>query len=455
MYLLKSYMNKEIKYISVTALNRYISYKFEMDDNLKEVYLKGEISNFKYSGRHCYFSIKDQNSEISAMFFYPDNITLKFVPKDGMSIQVVGNIQVYQKRGTYAIIVKKMEQAGIGDLYQQYLELKDKLAKEGLFDENRKLKIPEYPEKVAVITASTGEAINDIISTFNRRLPIAKIRLYPALVQGNDAPRDLIRALGEVYRDKWADVLIIGRGGGSFEDLSCFNDENLVRVLSNSLIPTVSAIGHEGDYTLCDFVASYRAPTPTGAAMRLSKDRNEVSNYIFDKNKRLVNSLKHKLVTSYNEYERYIKSYVLTYFDNYIDKYGQNYRLLNEKLNNYSPIKIVDSWENKLKELTKYLELSSNAMLANYINKFDNISSHLNDDLLLNNINRHEQVVDKLIDKSILLNPFNVMLKGYSIIKQDDNIIKSINDVKLNNEIDIIMQDGTIKAMPVELKEND
>ena len=152
----------EIKYITVSALNRYISYKFDSDSNLQEVYLKGEISNFKYSGKHCYFSLKDQNSEISAMFFYPGNTSLTFVPKDGMNVNVVGRVQTYQKRGTYAIVVTQMQAEGIGLLYQQFLDLKDKLQKEGLFDESRKLKLPEYPEVVGVITASTGDAIHDI-----------------------------------------------------------------------------------------------------------------------------------------------------------------------------------------------------------------------------------------------------------------------------------------------------
>ena len=332
MLLLVKFMNSEIKYISVTALNRYISYKFEIDTNLKEVYLKGEISNFKYSGRHCYFSLKDEKSEISAMFFYPDNLTLKFEPRDGMSVQVVGQIQVYQKKGTYAIIVKKMSQEGIGLLYQQYLELKDKLQKEGLFDESRKLPLPEYPEKVAVITAPTGEAIHDIISTFNRRMGLAEIRLYPALVQGIDAPRDLIRALREVYQDAWADVIIIGRGGGSFEDLSCFNDENLARLLASSKIPTVSAVGHEGDYTICDFVASYRAPTPTGAAMRLSKDKLEVLGTIYDKMSRLRASVKHKLIVAYNEYDHFLNSHALRKFDELIDTLASKFYILDEKI---------------------------------------------------------------------------------------------------------------------------
>lgn len=444
-------MNSEIKYISVTALNRYISYKFEIDTNLKEVYLKGEISNFKYSGRHCYFSLKDEKSEISAMFFYPDNLTLKFEPRDGMSVQVVGQIQVYQKKGTYAIIVKKMSQEGIGLLYQQYLELKDKLQKEGLFDESRKLPLPEYPEKVAVITAPTGEAIHDIISTFNRRMGLAEIRLYPALVQGIDAPRDLIRALREVYQDAWADVIIIGRGGGSFEDLSCFNDENLARLLASSKIPTVSAVGHEGDYTICDFVASYRAPTPTGAAMRLSKDKLEVLGTIYDKMSRLRASVKHKLIVAYNEYDHLLNSHALRKFDELIDTLASKFYILDEKIKLFSPERIVSGWENNLNNYYERLNLGIKNALTSEHNSLEKVSQKLSSNLLLAVINNYEQRLDKLIEKSVLLNPFNVMEKGYAIIKQDGRILKSVTDTKNSGPLEVLMRDGKIETQIIKV----
>lgn len=444
-------MNKEIKYITVTALNRYISYKFEMDANLKEVYLKGEISNFKYSGRHCYFSLKDQTSEISAMFFYPDNITLNFVPRDGMSVQVVGQIQVYQKKGTYAIIVKKMQQEGIGILYQQYLDLKDKLQKEGLFDVDKKLPIPDYPEKIAVITAPTGEAIHDIISTFNRRMALPEIRLYPALVQGVDAPSDLVRALLEVYRDNWADVIIIGRGGGSFEDLSCFNDEKLVRLLATSKIPTVSAVGHEGDYTICDFVASYRAPTPTGAAMRLSKDKAEVLSTIYDKIARLVSGIKHKLVSSYHEYESCINAYQIKKFDELIDKMATNYYILDEKINLFNPNRLINNWHDSVNNLDKRLFIGYNNAILMKKSNLEYYQEKIKPQLLLTNIANFENKLDKLIDKSNLLNPFLVMKKGYAMIEQEHRILKSVNELNKNEPLLIKMHDGEILTSITEI----
>ncbi len=441
--------NEEIRYISVSALNKYISYKFEMDVNLKEIYLKGEISNFKYSGKHCYFSLKDQNAEIAGMFFYPDNLTLNFKPLDGMNVLVKGVIQVYQKKGTYAIIVKKMQQDGLGILYQQFLELKEKLFKEGLFDEERKLPLPEYPERVAIITASTGEAINDIISTFNRRLPLAKLKLYPALVQGKDAPKDLMRAVYEVMKDNWAEVLIIGRGGGSFEDLACFNDEELVRLLAQLKIPFISAVGHEGDYTICDFVASYRAPTPTGAAMRLTKDKAQVIDSLYDKMTRLSEGIKNILIHKYNQYASCYNSYVMSHFDDYLRTLSHPYIVLSEKLNTFQPDRLIKNWYENTTSLSNRLTFAFNRMMDQHFNHYNEMNKLFTPKLLLNNINNYENKVMGLIDRAILLNPFNIMLKGYSITYQDKKIIKSVRDIKLNKEIEIVMHDGTVLAQPL------
>ena len=285
---------KNARFLSVSALNRYLSYKFDIDVHLQNVYLEGEISNFKISGKHFYFSIKDEFSEISAMLFYPATRQVNFEIRDGMLVKVVGRVGVYEKRGTYSIICQKIEKSGLGTLYQEFLDLKEKLSSEGLFDERHKLKLPEFPKKIAIITSPTGEAINDIISTINKRYPLVDVVLYPALVQGSEAPKDLIRALKSAYQDSSIDCLIIGRGGGSFEDLACFNDEELARTLFKAPFPTVSAVGHEGDYSICDFVASLRAPTPTGAAMLVCKDKNDILENL--------NIIEQRLKSSYRSY---------------------------------------------------------------------------------------------------------------------------------------------------------
>ncbi len=464
----RPFMNSE-QYLSVSDINRYINFKFEEDINLQVVYLQGEISNFKYSGKHCYFSLKDPFSEISAMYFYPNNLDLNFKPLDGMKVQVVGKIQVYQKKGTYAIIVKKMVEAGIGLLYQQYLELKDKLEKEGLFDENKKLVLPEYPERIAVITASTGEAIRDIISTFNRRFPLAKIKLYPALVQGVDAPKDLIRALKKVYADNDSDVIIIGRGGGSFEDLACFNDETLARTLFASKIPTVSAVGHEGDYTICDFVASHRAPTPTGAAMLLSKDKHDIINALISSSKRLKNGIKTCLTNNFNNLQKLNKSYGLANFLQIITLKENNYHRLDEKLKSLNPKVMAENIGKSLNELQLRMV---NAMEKGYNNlsyTYQNYHKRLRSELIIDKINHLNKDVDKYNqnlltnykiitnnldnllqsyqDKMIILNPFNLMKKGYSIVYKSDTIITSVKKLAKNDTITIKMADGSIDAV--------
>lgn len=396
------------RFLSVSDINKYINFKFEQDDNLQEVYIQAEISNFKFSGKHCYFSLKDAFSELSAMYFYPNNLDLKFKPIDGMSVQVVGKIQVYQKKGTYAIIVKKMVEAGIGLLYQEYLDLKDKLQKEGLFDESKKLPLPIYPEKIAVITAPTGEAIRDIISTFNRRFPLAKIKLYPALVQGLDAPKDLIKALKRVYQDNEADVIIIGRGGGSFEDLSCFNDENLARTLFSSTIPTVSAVGHEGDYTICDFIASHRAPTPTGAAMLLSKDKKDITELLVANSKRLKASIKNKLTKDFNEWCRLNSSYGLFNFEKIIENKEVEYKHLCEKLENYSPQMITKNMISSLREWNIKLENAINRIYDNNFANYINLNNRIRPTLILNKIDfynaeieRNNLAIDKYLSNNI------------------------------------------------------
>ena len=438
------------KFLTISYLNNYLARMFEANPYLDKVYLKGEISNFKWSGKHCYFSLKDDNSEISAMMFSYDNQSLTFEPRDGMNVQVMGKIQVYQKKGTYAIIVKKMAEDGIGLLYQEFLELKDKLFKEGLFDQKYKKPLPNYPKVVAVITSPTGDAVRDIISTFNRRLPLAKIIVYPALVQGKDAPSDLVRALKQVYNDNLADCLIIGRGGGSFEDLSCFNDEELARTLFNSPIPTVTGIGHEADYTICDFVSSFRAPTPTGAAIALTKEKNDCYQLINTYRSRMKTSLINNMTINYKKYESLVNSYAFNHFDELLDIKKKNFELLVGKLNSNSPINVLNQKENHLNQL----DIKVNSLYNHLLNKSSYDYNRLNIELINQTINyileNKQNSLDNLIKKLIILNPLNIMERGYSVIYQEDKIITKLDELNPRKNIRVSLSDGDFDANIIE-----
>lgn len=457
-----------MEFLSVTSLNRYINYKFDSDIHLQEVYLRGEISNFKTSGRHAYFSLKDEYSVISAMIFNYQMLNIDFPMEDGIIVQAVGSVKVYEKRGSYSIVINHIERDGIGRLYQEFLELKEKLQKEGLFDITHKLPLPEYPMNVAVVTAATGDAIHDIISTFNRRLPLAKITLYPALVQGADAPIDLVRALHEVYKNPNIDAIIIGRGGGSYEDLSCFNDELLARTLFSSPIPTVTGIGHDADYTICDFVSSFRAPTPTGAAMVLTKEKNDVLNIISTSIERINNKVSSIIINNEKTLKQLEKSYGLSNYLGVFERYENKYFDLYQSLEKHSPKNVLLSYEQSINNFDSRIDNAYRNMLINKELNVNLLSKKIRKELVLEQINKKEVEVNNsvntintsvvhllelndkklqgLIEKAIILNPLNLMSKGYSITYQNGKVASSIDNIDSNLPIEVRMQDGKLIA---------
>lgn len=255
------------EFYTVSQINRYLKNIIEAEPFLTDIWIKGEISNFKahYSG-HLYLTLKDENSTLRCVMFKSDAAGLKIRPEDGMKVLVRARISVYEAAGSYQAYIREMKSDGLGDLYVAYEQLKAKLEKEGLFDEKYKKPIPKYPEKIGVITSATGAAVQDIKNILGRRYPVGEMVLYPSLVQGEDAPADIVRGI-KFFNEKYpVDVLIVGRGGGSIEDLWAFNDENVARAVFESRVPVISAVGHETDFTICDFAADLRAPTPSAAA---------------------------------------------------------------------------------------------------------------------------------------------------------------------------------------------
>lgn len=442
-----------IKYLTVTALNRYVNYKFESDAHLSKLYVKGEISNLRPSNGHLYFSLKDENSEISAVIFKTNVLKLKFQPCDGMTVLVEASLGVYQKKGTYNLTITQMAEVGLGEAYLSFIRLKEKLSKEGLFDEKHKLPIPEYCENIGVVTSGTGDALHDITSTVSKRFPLATIYLYPALVQGVDAPKDLIRALNLAYKNDKLDCIIIGRGGGSFEDLNAFNDEQLARTIFRSPIPIVSAVGHEADYTICDFVSSFRAPTPTGAAVRISKDKYNILSEIDNVERTLKQLVVSKIQNFDYSFTRLANHYALKNFNDKLDRKIIEVNNLEYNLNMLSPLSIIKFGENKVSELEKRLSLIDfESKIKNEILKIDSLEKYLKD-YCTRLIDKQNNLIDRYIEKMILINPLNILQKGYTLTYQNDKIITSVN--KLDGEkILVRFADGTISANITEINKN-
>ena len=314
-------------YITISELNRYLKTKFENDTNLRMVYLKGEISNFKAHTRgHYYFTLKDETSRLNAVMFSYHTGNLKFMPCDGMKVLVVGRISVYEQTGSYQIYVENMAEDGIGNLYVAFEKLKKDLAKEGLFNPEHKKRIPRMPKKIGIVTASTGAAIRDILTTIKRRYPICETILFPALVQGNDAAADIVKKI-ELANTYDIDTLIVGRGGGSLEDLWPFNEEIVARAIYNSKVPVISAVGHEIDFTIADFVADLRAPTPTAAAELAVPDTSTILNYLETAKGRSYQAINNTI----NNYQTRINNVANSYI---LKKPTAMYEILEQKLDN-------------------------------------------------------------------------------------------------------------------------
>lgn len=318
--------------VTVTALNQYISALMTNDEILSGIAVRGEISNCKpHPSGHLYFSLKDDGGVLRCVAFRSSASRLTFVPTDGMKVVAMGYVNVYQPTGQYQLYVRSMMPDGQGNLYAAFEKLKAKLAGEGLFDEDRKKPIPKFPRTIGVVTSSSGAAVEDIINITTRRYPLAKLILYPVLVQGADAPADLIRAV-RYFDAHPTDVLIIGRGGGSMEDLWCFNDEELARTISACRVPVISAVGHETDFTICDFVADLRAPTPSAAAELAVPDKRELYERVSAFRQKAISALRARAQLVKTRLARYAESSVMQYPDRLLTPYMTALTTADERL---------------------------------------------------------------------------------------------------------------------------
>ena len=436
----------DIKYYSITALNRAIKNMFDNKPELNRVYIKGEISNYKHHTRgHLYFTLKDENSRIAAVMFASAASKLMFEPEDGMKVLVCGRVTVYEATGGYQIYVEQMDLDGIGNLYLEYEKLKSKLQAEGLFALEHKRPIPKYPRKIGIITASTGAAIRDILSTIKRRYPICQTILFPALVQGVGAKESIVEQIIRA-QDFDLDVLICGRGGGSIEDLWAFNEECVARAIYDSRIPIISAVGHEIDFTIADFVADLRAPTPTGAAEMAVPNLVDVNNLINQYKIRVNESINNLLNLNMKKLEHLKESYVLRNplalyevkeqkLDSYIDVIN---KYITNKLNE-SRIKLNHVKDSFVLKNPLSLYMIKQEKLNNYVEQLQKI--------VINYLDNGKYRYKLLVNKLELLNPLNILNNGYSLVTMNGKIVKSSKDLKEKDTIEIRLYEGKVKAV--------
>lgn len=434
------------KYIKISELNEYIKVMFDENTFFHRIYLKGEISNFKNHTRgHLYFTLKDEEARISAVMFFNNARLLNFTPEDGMNVLVRGRISSYPAQGTYQIYVETMEKDGLGNLFVEYEKLKKKLELEGLFSIEHKKKIPKYPKKIGVITTPTGAAIRDILSTIKRRYPIAEVILFPSLVQGASAAPEIVSQIKKANTYD-LDVLICGRGGGSIEDLWAFNEESVARAIFASTIPIISAVGHEVDFTIADFVADLRAPTPTGAAEMAVPTTLDLINLIAEKKLRLNALLSNTLKIKNQQLEHLKNSFVLKNPMVLYELKEQKLDRLLEQLNG--------SIKNQIgKAQTKFETLKNHYILKNPLKMYEGYQSDLKKEemrlknsiqiILENKKHQHELMVNTLK----LMNPLNILEKGYSVTTKNGEVIKDANVLMPEDIIDIQFRKGRVKAV--------
>lgn len=396
---------------SVSQVNGYIKSLFEKDGRLYNISVRGEISNCKihYTG-HIYLTVKDEASAMRAVMFKSAASKLAFVPENGMKIIATGRISVYERDGAYQMYIENMEPDGVGALYIAYEQLKEKLKGEGLFDECHKKPIPGFPQTIGVVTASTGAAVRDIIHILKRRYPYCRVLVYPVLVQGPGAPADIISAISYFNEEKAADVLIVGRGGGSIEDLWAFNDEGVARAIFASQIPVISAVGHETDFTIADFVSDLRAPTPSAAAEVAVPDRGELVKGIVSSGKRILYAFTNNIAKK--------RSYVEALYKRPV--FASPMEVVNTKR------QIVDSAFSSIEKSMLYiLEQKKRGFFANSA-------------------------------KLQALSPLEVLNRGYSIAtKGEKGIVKSVSDVSENEHIELRVSDGKIGCKVINTKEGE
>ncbi|GGI63756.1 exodeoxyribonuclease VII large subunit [Limosilactobacillus caviae] len=441
------------QYLTVSELTKYLKMKFDRDPYLHTVYLTGELSNFRLRQRHQYFSLKDDNAVIDAVMFEHQFRKIKFTPEQGMKVCVVGHVSLYEKSGRYQIYIDQMEPDGLGSLYLAFEQLKKKLSAEGLFNLPKK-RIPMFPKRIAVVTSIDGAVIRDINTTVRRRYPIAQVVLYPTVVQGDKAAADIARQINRANERGDFDTLIIGRGGGSLEDLWPFNEEIVARAIANSKIPVISSVGHETDTTIADLVADQRAATPTAAAELATPVKlSDVLMTIRDNQNRLFNTMKTQISFDRQQLNKQLQSYIFQQPTRLYENYAQKVDQLTQQLN--------QSAQNRMRDARVNVERLG-AKLMNYsplhrVQQQSQLVAQLQKQLVsatVANQNERKQQVTSLIKQLDSLSPLKIMSRGYTYVTSDEKVVNHAQQLTVGQNVQLHFDDGDVQAEIKKIKEH-
>lgn len=442
------------KYLTVTALTKYIKQKIDLDPHLKTVWLKGEISNFTHhrSG-HMYFTLKDQTSRIQSVMFAGSNRALKFQPENGLHVLIKGEVSVFEPYGQYQLYVHQMEPDGLGALYLAFEQLKEKLKQKGYFLDEHKLPIPSFPRHIGLITSPTGAAVRDILTTLKRRYPIVKTTIIPAVVQGEQAAPSIQRALGRANDLGFFDVLILARGGGSIEDLWPFNEEIVAEAIYQSKIPIISAIGHETDVTIADYIADLRAPTPTGAAEIAVPSIKELKDRINQWQLRLTQTINYHIEVQEKSLTSLQQSYAFKYPDQLIKQKEQHLDMLTHQLGNM----IIALTKSQKEQLNYYIRRLTSLNIPQLIQEKQSEIKQLTkrNHLMMNHIYQSKsERLNNILNQLSLVNPLSIMQRGYAVVyDKNDTIIKSISETEVSDDITVQIADGKLHCQVVRKEE--
>lgn len=437
---------QEDKYLTVSALTNYIKRKFDADPYLHRVYLVGEISNFRLrTNSHQYFSLKDENAKISAIMFKSAFAKVKFQPEEGMRVIVSGRISLYPGNGSYQIYVDSMQPDGVGALYQAYEQLKIKLSQEGLF-EAPKLPIPKYPRKIAIVTSPSGAVIRDIITTVSRRYPIVQLVLFPALVQGSEAANSIAAQIKMINTLDDFDTIIIGRGGGSIEDLWPFNEEVVARAIFASELPVISSVGHETDTTIADLVADMRAATPTAAAELATPVLTDILEELQKLQLQTIVAFRNILKMRSQQVQHLQQSYIFQEPQRLYEGYVQNVDILTEKLISLEKQQITTA-EGSFKTLNSRLLANTPASRIKMAKQNVEHLRQMTNNNITNRFSKYANDLNLLIGSLDTLSPLKIMSRGYTYVTRDTKVVKSIEDLSIDDKIQLNFSDGSANAV--------